>query len=564
MIYKNKMKKLPIGISDFRKVIRDNNYFVDKSMFIHELINANAQVLLMPRPRRFGKSLNLSMLKYFFEQGEDSSYLFKDLAISQTDEFEEHLNRYPVIFLSFKDVKSSNAQETFSKIYSLIRQEFGRYENEILEIIELFTREEQRNFHSIIENNTTKEVYENSLELLSKLLYKKYNQEVIILIDEYDTPIHASYLHGYYNELIDFTRNFLSGAFKDNSYLFKGVITGILRVSRESIFSGLNNLATYTIFEERFSTQFGFTIKETQEMLEVFGVGDRYDDVSDSYNGYQFGDETIFNPWSILNFIDNPKHELLPYWANTSSNDLIKHLLQVSSLNFKKSIESWLKGESIKSRIDSNIVFSEIDKNDTNIYSLLFFSGYLKCEKKELVDKKHHCYLTIPNKEVKYIFENIVSNWINESYRHERLQLLLKSLVDGDTRLFERLFSEFVVETLSFYDVNRKNEEAVYHAFLLGILVSLDNYEVISNRESGLGRVDIILLHKTDKKRVAIILELKTIDMFEEETKETALSNALKQIEEKKYEVEAKKRGYTNILKMGVVFDGKRVWVKRG
>ncbi|SFV53506.1 Conserved protein, with a weak D-galactarate dehydratase/altronate hydrolase domain [hydrothermal vent metagenome] len=264
-----------------------------------------------------------------------------------------------------------------------------------------------------------------------------------------------------------------------------------------------------------------------------------------------------------MNFIDNPRHELLPYWANTSSNELVKYLIKISSLSFKKSLEQWLNGGSIRTEIDSNIVFSEIDKNDKNVYSLLFFSGYLKCINKELIEKTYHCDLTIPNQEVRYIFKNIISSWLNESFRHDRLDVLLNALISGEIRVFERLFSEFVLETLSFYDVNKKNEEAVYHAFLLGILISLTDYEVISNRETGLGRVDIILLHKEDKNRLAIIMELKTINEFEQETKEKALENALKQIEEKKYETDVKKRGYGNILKMGVVFDGKRVWVKQ-
>ncbi len=558
------MKKLPIGISDFRKVIRDNNYFVDKSMFIYELINSNAQVSLMPRPRRFGKTLNLSMLQYFFENNQDTKELFRDLKIYKTDEFKKHINRYPVIFLSFKDIKNKSYQEALNKIYSLIREEYSNNEDTLLKIVETFTREEQRNFYAIIDNKASKEVYENSLKLLSKLLYQKYNQEVIILIDEYDTPIHASYLNGYYDEMIDFIRNLLSGAFKDNSYLFKGVITGILRVSRESIFSGLNNLATYSILDYEYSDIFGFTIDETKEILKDFNLLDRYETVSELYNGYKIGDETIFNPWSIINFIADKKHRPLPYWANTSSNDLLKYLIKISSLKFKKNLELWLRGESVYQEIDSNVVFNELTINEKYIYSLLFFSGYLKCLKKELIEQKYYCYLAIPNKEVRYIFENIISNWLNESYRYDRLELLLKSLVDGDIKLFERLFSEFVLETLSFYDVNRKNEEAVYHAFLLGILINLNDYEIISNKEAGLGRVDIILLHKEDKNRLAIIMKLKSIDKFEEETKEKALKNALKQIEEKKYEVEAKKRGYKNILKMGVVFDGKRVWVKRG
>ena len=555
------MKKLPIGISDFRKVIRDNNYFVDKSLFIQELINSNAQISLLPRPRRFGKTLNLSMLKYFFENREDNSYLFRELEIYKTDEFREHCGKYPVIFLSFKDIKNSSFQDTVEGIKDLIAQEYERHYNEIKEI-KLSVRE-KRIIESILSCSGSNRDYENSLFLLSKLLYQRYNREVVILIDEYDTPIHASYLHGYYNEFIEFIRNLLSGAFKDNSYLFKGVITGILRVSRESIFSGLNNLATYTILEERYSNKFGFTVNETKKILDSFGLIDRYGDMSNSYNGYKFGDEIIFNPWSILNYIDNPKHELLPYWANTSSNELVKHLIQVSSMSFKKSLESWLNGESIESQIDSNIVFSEIEKSDKNIYSLLFFSGYLKCLDREIKEKVYHCNLVIPNAEVRYIFKNIISNWLNDAFRVDRLKVLLDSLTTGNIKLFERLFSQFVLETLSFYDVNRKNEEAVYHAFLLGVLINLTDYEIISNRETGLGRVDIILLHKEDKNRLALIMELKTIDEFQEETKEEALSNAVKQIEEKKYEIDVKKRGYNNILKMGVVFDGKRVWVKR-
>jgi len=501
------------------------------------------------------------MLQYFFEVEEDNGYLFKDLAISKTEEFKTHLNKYPVIFLSFKDIKNSSFEETYKKIYALIRQEFKRYYKEL--DIEKFDFVDKLDYLNILKSKAPKSEIENSLLFLSRLLYQKYNQKVIILIDEYDTPIHASYLNNYYEPMIEFIRNLLSGAFKDNSYLFKGVITGILRVSRESIFSGLNNIATYTILDERYSNRFGFTIDETKKLLESYGLEDKYNDISDSYNGYKFGDNTIFNPWSILNYIDNPKHELLPYWANTSSNDLIKYLIRVSSMSFKKSLESWLNGECVESQIDSNIVFSEIERSDKNIYSLLFFSGYLKCINKRLINKKYYCDLALPNKEVKYIFENIISDWISDSFRDDRLQTLLKALIEGDIKLFEKLFSQFVLETLSFYDVNKKNEEAVYHAFLLGILINLTDYEVISNRESGLGRVDIILLHKTDKNRLAIIMELKTIDEFEEETKEQALKNALKQIEEKKYEIEVRKRGYKNILKMAVVFDGKRVWVKR-
>jgi len=554
------MKKLPIGISDFRKVIQEDYYFIDKSLLIEELINSNAQITLLPRPRRFGKTLNLSMVRYFFENRGDNQELFRDLKIARNAEFQKHITKYPVIFLTFKDIKSSNFENTYRKLYSLIQDEFMRHFEEIN--IDSLNFLDRLNYLNILEGKATQDKIENSLALLSKILSQTYNQSVVILIDEYDTPIHASYLHGYYNEFIEFIRNLLSGAFKDNSFLYKGVITGILRVSRESIFSGLNNIATCSIVDYEYSNRFGFTIDETKKILDDFGLIDKYDKVSNSYNGYKIGEDTIFNPWSILNFVADKNHRLLPYWANTSSNELVKYLIKISSLSFKKSLEKWLNGGSIRTQIDSNIVFSEIEQNDKNVYSLLFFSGYLKCVNKELIEKTYYCDLMIPNQEVRYIFKNIVSSWINESFRHDRLDVLLKSLISGDIELFEELFSEFVVETLSFYDINRKNEEAVYQAFLLGILISLNEYEVISNQESGLGRVDIILLHKEDKNRLAIIMELKRINKFKEKSKDRALSDALKQIEEKKYEVNVKKRGYSNILKMGVVFDGKRVWVK--
>jgi hypothetical protein len=345
------------------------------------------------------------------------------LEIYKRDEFKAHQGKYPVIFLTFKDVKSDNKEEALNKIYSLIREEFGRHKKSILDIIDDLDDEDRYNYYDIIQRRATKDVYEKSLFLLSKLLYQKYNQEIVILIDEYDTPIHASYINGYYSEFIEFIRNLLSGAFKDNSYLFKGAITGILRVSRESIFSGLNNLATYSIVDYEYSDKFGFTISETQKILEDFGLKQRYSDVSNLYNGYKIGEDTIFNPWSIINFVADKNNRLLPYWANTSSNDLVKHLISISSLKFKKSLEIWLKGGSIRSEIDSNIVFSEIERSDKSIYSLLFFSGYLKCLDKELKDEAYYCNLAIPNREVQYIFRNIISNWINESFRNDRLEV---------------------------------------------------------------------------------------------------------------------------------------------
>ena len=555
------LKKLPIGKSNFKKVIEDGDYFVDKSLFIKEVIDSSSETSLVMRPRRFGKTLNLSMLRYFFGNGNfipTNKNLFKNLAIYKEDVFAEHFEKYQIIYLTFKDVKSDNFESSYNKIYSLIQKEFDKHHKKIdsLELSYL----ERKNYFDILEKKATQEELQESLILLSTLLFQAYNQKVVILIDEYDTPIHSAFVYDYYQKFVGFIRGFLSGGFKDNDYLYKGVITGILRVSKESIFSGLNNITPYTILDEKYGDKFGFTINETKKMLKDFDIEDRYAEVCDSYNGYNIGGVTIFNPWSILNYTDSKK--LLPFWVNTASNDLIKYLFKNSSPIFKKNLQNFIEDKVVNVQLDTNVVFSELTQNDNQIYSLLFFSGYLKCVSRTLTDKIYRCNLMIPNKEVKYIYKKMIESWMNDAFRNTRLEPILKSLVDGEIEIFERLFSEFVLETLSFYDVNKKNEEAVYQAFILGLLVNLNDYEIISNQESGLGRFDIMILHKNNKQKLAIIMELKKIDDFKDETRKEALESAIKQIEDKKYEIVAKKRGYLNILKMGVVFDGKRVWVK--
>ena len=559
------MKNIAIGKSDFKSLIEGNYYYVDKTLFIKEIING-ADVSLITRPRRFGKTLNLSMLEYFFDVNNDTKHIFKGLNIQKEEEF-KHLNQYPVIFLTFKDIKSNNFDECMQNIYSEINSTIYFKEDELKKYKDSLNNEEYFVLENIMNNKASKLEYKKFLKVYSKFLYLKHNKEVVILIDEYDTPIHYAYTKGYYQDLIDFLRDFLSAGFKDNKYLFRGVMTGILRVAKESIFSGLNNLGVYTLLDDKFSDKFGFTIDETKKFLEDYGLIDKFEIVMNNYNGYTIGEEIILNPWSIINYIaDGGKYPKL-YWANTSSNELIKDLISKSSLTFKKNLENFVQNKVVKHiEIDTNIVFAELDRNDVYIYSLLFFAGYLKCVNKYIDIESAgevYCDLLPTNKEVLVIYKKIILSWLRDSYRNEDLEVLLNALINLDIKMFERMLSDFILKFLSYYDT-AKNIEAVYHAFLLGLLVSLNDYEIISNSESGYGRFDIMILHKKDTSKPVIIMELKTLDEFEEETKDKALNSALKQIEEKQYETLPQKRGYKNIYKLAVVFDGKRVWVKRG
>ncbi|SHO80974.1 Conserved protein, with a weak D-galactarate dehydratase/altronate hydrolase domain [hydrothermal vent metagenome] len=556
------MQKLPIGMSDFKEMIEENYYYIDKTNMISEVIDNSSKVILLPRPRRFGKTLNLSMLRYFFDIEEDNRELFTHLNIHNNQDIMKYANKYPIIYLTFKDIKENDFQRSLEKIYSLIREEFGRYKNIIMQIIDRVDDEEKNNYYQIINNQASQVQYENSIKLLSKLLKLAYNQKAIVLIDEYDTPIQTGFIKGYYEDIVGFFKTFMGAVLKDNDVnIFKAVLTGILRVSKESIFSDLNNIKVYTLLDKEFSDKFGFIKDEVKTLLENYDLLDKYKEVNEWYNGYNIGGTTILNPWSILNYVDS-KATLDVYWANTSSNDIIRVLVENSDI-FRDDLKYLLKGQSVEKVINPNITFKDKDFNfnEEMLYSFLFFSGYLKCIDREFRDGEHYCKLEIVNKECFYIFKKIISNWVSESFTQPKIRLLLKSLTDGDIRLFERVFSDFVRDTLSFYDTGKK-VEAVYHAFFLGLLVNLNDYEVVSNAEAGYGRVDIMLFHKSDKKKLAIIIELKTIDDFIEETKEKALLSAVNQIQEREYISSVRKRGYDNILAFGVVFDGKRVWIE--
>ena len=557
------MKKLPIGESDFRNIRTEGYYYVDKSLFIKEVIEDSALVMLLPRPRRFGKTLNLSMLRYFFEKTdkqEDTKGWFHELAIEQDEVFHPHCGTYPVIFLTFKDVKDLHFEDTLQSIKRTIAMEFKRHayllESDALDDLE------KHWYQEVMALRAEDVFYRTSLKDLSVYLYTYYHQKPVILIDEYDTPIHTGFIENYYKEVVAFFRSFLGAGLKDNPFLFKGVLTGILRIAKESIFSDLNNLSVYSLLRSEYCDKFGFTEDEVHTLLSDYHLKHFLKEVHAWYNGYMFGETVMYNPWSILNFAASKDYLFQTYWANTSSNQMIKDVIARSPASVKTDFQDLLQDNPIKTSVDENIVFTELTTNERTVYSFLLFSGYLKTIEKEDVDQIPYYTLLIPNREVKQIFTNVIMTWLNESFENRKLQLMLRALLDNDIPMFEEILGNFVIETLSYFDTQKQDVERVYQAFMLGLLLNLSPaYEVHSNKESGFGRYDMSVIPKDTTKR-AIIMELKKIGM--NETKDTALDNALKQIEEKHYETDIRKRGIKDISKFAVTFDGKRVWVRTG
>ncbi|MCF7799928.1 ATP-binding protein [Candidatus Babeliales bacterium] len=551
------MKKLSISISDFKEIIENGHYFLDKSLFIKEIINSDAKVLLLPRPRRFGKTLNLSMLKYFFEKSQETNkQLFKDLGIEKEKKIMNLQGQYPVIFLTFKDIKELNWDNTISKIKDLIAQEFSKHD--YLVNSNTLKNFEKEYFNNIISKKAEQSDYENSLKNLSIWLAKFYNKKTIILIDEYDSPITAGYLKNYYDQIIGFMRNFLSAGLKDNSYLEKAVITGVLRVAKESIFSGLNNLKVYSILNENFSEYFGFLQNEVEEILNYYGLESKIAEVKEWYDGYNFAQNKIYNPWSIINFIAD-KGEFGIFWVNTSDNELIKNLITNGDENLKKDIESIVANKINKHIINDTIIFKDIEKISESTLNLLLFSGYLTVSGVKY-NKNQDAFLgklSIPNREIRSLYKNIIRYWFNASIGKDNYKLMLKNLINGNIKEFQDYFSNFVLSSFSTFDLPENESEKVYHSFVLGMLISLNkDYILKSNRESGFGRYDVILIPK-NKNKLGIILEFKKAK--EKESLTESSQDALKQIQDKKYDQELKDLGIKNLLLLGIAFKGKMV-----
>ncbi|QTA80132.1 AAA ATPase-like domain-containing protein [Desulfonema limicola] len=554
-----KPKLLPIGISDFKMLREQNRYYVDKTLFIRDIIEASAQVLLLPRPRRFGKTLNLSMLRYFFEKtGQDLSSLFDNTNILKNEVFVKHQGQYPVICITFKDIKEPSWEICYNKIKQLIGDAFKHH-------VQMFEQKlpnkKDINFvHRIMENKANQDEYENALKYLSEFLHFCCEKPAIILIDEYDTPLHSGYSKCYYEDIISFMRNFFSGGLKDNTHLYKGVLTGILRVAKESVFSGLNNLDVYTILDERFNSYFGFTQKETAGLLNYFNMSHRMAEAESWYNGYLFGSEVIYNPWSILNFANRNNEKPAPYWINTADTSLIDKLATFGGKEIREEIGILLEGRSIIKPVHDAIVMRDLEKHPDILWSFLLFSGYLKTVR-HLEDEMYE--LQIPNYEVKFIYRNLIRSWFAGKIEQNRVEDMLSALENKNVKFFEQMLKKIVMQVMSYHDLGNSPEK-VYHALVLGILVWMSyKYEIRSNRESGHGRYDIMMKPK-DKDKTGIIIEFKKVDKEKNENYEKAMEAALKQIEDKNYASELQAAGIRDILKLAVVFQGKELWVAEG
>jgi hypothetical protein len=580
------MKKFAVGESDFKDIIKGNYYYVDKSLFIKEILDRGEKVILIPRPRRFGKTLNITMLKYFYDccpedlprvpgtpaadnkpvtPGNTYKSLFSSLAIANAGpQYLEKMGQHPVIFLTFKNIKEPDWETCRSKIKQLIQKEYLRH-SYLLENQKLMSPE-QDYFRRVIDLKGDQGDYENSLENLLIFLNRYYGQRAVILIDEYDAPVHAGFTCGYYDEVINFIRNFLCGGLKDTGqYLEKGVLTGIMRVARESIFSGLNNPGVFTFLSEEFNDKFGFTEKEVETLLTVFNVLDRYEEVQQWYNGYNFGGRIIYNPWSITNFLSSTGKELKHYWVNTSDNAIVDSLLSREGKELRKELEQLIRGESIEKAIDENIILKEVTRREDLLWSFLLMGGYLKQtdKRRDPASGKTFYKLSIPNEEVKITYTGIIDRYFSDKIENEQLEIMLKALIDGDIKLFEKMLKMIVLAVFSYHDFSGEPEK-VYHALVAGLLVWISNtHEIKSNRESGYGRYDIMIIPK-DLAKTGYVMEFKTVDTEENETVESAVKAALKQIAEKKYETELVQRGVKNYKKLAVVFNGKDVTVKKG
>ena len=539
------MKRLAIGLSDFKHLIEEDFYYFDKTKFIEEVIKDGSQVKLFARPRRFGKTLNMSMLKYFFdiENKEENKKIFKDLYIEKTEAFKEQ-GQYPVIFLSLKDSKALTWEQMEKAIKSAISRLFSEYKY-LLNDLDKF---DTLTFENILLKNTELEDLKEALKFLTRILYEKYNKKVVVLIDEYDSPLVSAYINGYYEKAKDFFKTFYSTVLKDNSYLQMGVLTGIIRVIKAGIFSDLNNLSTYTILSDVYTDSYGLTEEEVEKSLKYYGIEQEISNVKDWYDGYKFGDSEVYNPWSILNFLRFK--ELRAYWVDTSGNDLIKDVLKKITKNTIEALERLFNGEGLKQNISGTSDLSKLLSED-ELWELMLFSGYLTVEEK--IDHKNYV-LRLPNKEIKELFRDTFL----EKYfgRGSKLLYLMEALTENRIDEYEERLQEILLTSVSYNDT-KKGNEAFYHGLIMGMGLYLEGeYITKSNIESGLGRYDFVIEPKNKTKR-AYIMEFKATDSVE--NLEEVSKEALRQIEDKKYDVSLKQNGVKDITYLGIAFCGKQI-----
>jgi hypothetical protein len=573
--------RLPIGISDFRELRDPGLIYVDKTDFVAQVLASGKKVVLIPRPRRFGKTVNLSTLRYFVEKSkEDRTALFAGLAVSTSAAARPHFQRYPVIALTFKDIKAGSFDAAFAAMRGEIRRAY-RDHAYLLDEGALRPEDADR-FQQILRAEGPEALYSESLLELSGHLARYHGEPVAILIDEYDTPIHAAATPEDERRVLDFFRAFFSGGLKDNPHLFKGVLTGILRVAKESLFSGLNNLAVYSLLRSECATCFGFTQDEVRDLAARTGSAASMADIEAWYNGYRFGGHVIYNPWSVVNFLDSEDKVLRPYWVHTSSDDLLRRVILAHGIGEQGEFESLLQGHEIDKPIDDRVALRDLDKSPDAVWSFLLFTGYLKATHVREESEGTVATLSIPNREVATVYRKIFRTWLEQRLGGSRqVDELLRALLSGDAEACERLLGQ-LLQSLSVHDLaarpaaNKRGAdqgfdpeaevvltpEQVYHVFVVSLLLGLQpRHAVRSNRESGSGRYDVMILPR-EPGQPGVVLELKVRNRRKRETVKSAMAAALEQIRERDYAAELRACGATPIHEMGIVFDGKKVSVK--
>ena len=556
-----KHKPLPIGVEDFKRLVDNGYYFVDKTLMIKELLENKETVNLFTRPRRFGKTLNMSMLQRFFEATEKSNaYLFDGLKIAAYPEHMAYQGKYPVISISLKSMKQKNFTLAFETYKYLIKSEYSRHKDFIFSR-NVLDEEEKARYLSFIHVDATETMYNQAIGFLSNCLKKAYQQNVIILIDEYDVPLENAYHEGFYDDMTNLIRSCFESALKTNPSLEFAVLTGCLRVSRESIFTGLNNLKTYSITKNKFSQYFGFTQAEMQEILQTFSLEQYAGTIAKWYDGYRFGLTEIYNPWSVLNCIDsylqNDMVACEPYWSNTSSNRIVKRLIEESNERTKSMVEELINGTPIHTQIFEDVTYGTIDVNQDYIWSFLLFTGYLKIISCETIGDETYYDMVIPNVEIKSIYKNTIRSWFIDHINRDSRTDILESVIHADAEKLEDLLCTWLTNTISCFD----EQENYYHGFVTGLVSGFSGYMVVSNRESGNGRFDLVVKQRS-RWHHAAILEFKVVEKYNQMTK--ACEDALRQIEEKDYEASLRDEQYENIAKLGICFCQKRCRVKSG
>lgn len=548
---------LPIGISDYR-LASTEYYYVDKTMMIKDFLDERPMVSLFTRPRRFGKTLNMDMFRTFFEKtDEDTSVYFKNKNIWACGEkYRSHQGKYPVIFLSFKDIKCDTWEETFDAIKDLFSKEASRHSE--LKSADVFNEYEESYIEKILSGTATPVELSVALANLSMMLHKYHGVAPIIIIDEYDTPIQQGHIKGFYDEIIGFMRNLFSGGLKDNKHLTYGFLTGILRVAKESIFSGLNNLAINSILDTKYSEYFGFTADEVKEIARYYHAEDKYDEICEWYDGYKFGNTEIFNPWSVINYFRNGCQPRA-YWQSTGSNDIIGEILGGADETIYEKLNALLQGESFLTYIDTGVIYPQVKSNPSSVYSFLLVAGYLKVIKSEpSFSGDFMCEVALPNKEITFVYNKEILQKLNNIVPQATAISIQEAIYSGDTAALQKNLGTLLMQSVSSYDTIGEN---FYHGLVLGLCATLDNrFYITSNRESGEGRYDLCLWPK-DGKMPGILIELKAAKDCPEDGLKGLSEKALAQIDSRKYETELTVKGVRNILKYGVAFSGKRVQI---